>query len=385
MVQILEKSLFDPILIEESKDVREIREVLDEILYVPDARVRYYVINELCNYIQSKFTDPEYKLKVFIAYQGIEVLGFVIAQIDPNYTSYSRKCGTFGWLYANSLDTCKHLLKQCEMFIKENRVRKLRGPINFPKNIGGLGFQTEGFEEQMLYGVSSFNKDAKILTYLEELGYKKESEYTCVYVAQKDWDKGRKIDSDIIFRYFSLKELYGYAEEIKNLANNSFFEILPDASGKNRVFEFFESFAKIPREFYKISTMTDPHKYTDIPQFVEAWETCDLEKIEPYAPIAFSKSTGELVGALLGLPDLFESWLGNPITRANVDTAMVKKGYFGKGIFSALNNLGQITANLFGIDYFEGTGIWSNNSRAVDTIFPHCKPLRKHYIAQKRL
>ncbi|KKL63627.1 hypothetical protein LCGC14_2173200, partial [marine sediment metagenome] len=117
MVQILEKSLFDPILIEESKDVREIREVLDEILYAPDTRVRYYVMDELCNYIQSKFTDPEYKLKVFIAYQGIEVLGFVIAQIDPNYTSYSRKCGTFGWLYANSLDTCKHLLKQCEMFI----------------------------------------------------------------------------------------------------------------------------------------------------------------------------------------------------------------------------------------------------------------------------
>ncbi|KKL90467.1 hypothetical protein LCGC14_1904390, partial [marine sediment metagenome] len=213
MVQILEKSLYEPVLIEESKDIREIREVLEEILYVPDARVRHYIINGLCNYIQSKFADPEYKLKVFIAYQGIEVLGFVISQIDPNYTSYGRKCGTFGWLYANSLETCKNLIKHCEAFMKENKVRKLRGPINFPKNIGGLGFQTEGFEEQMLYGVSTFNKDAKVLTYLEELGYKKESEYTCVHVAQKEWDKGRKIDSDIIFRYFSLKELYGYAEE----------------------------------------------------------------------------------------------------------------------------------------------------------------------------
>jgi len=384
MVQILEKSLYEPVLIEESKDIREIREVLEEILYVPDARVRHYIINGLCNYIQSKFADPEYKLKVFIAYQGIEVLGFVISQIDPNYTSYGRKCGTFGWLYANSLETCKNLIKHCEAFMKENKVRKLRGPINFPKNIGGLGFQTEGFEEQMLYGVSSFNKDTEILRYLEELGYKKESEYTCVYVAQKDWDKGRKIDRDIIFRYFSLKELYGYAEEIKNLANNSFFEILPDASGKNRVFEFFESFAKIPRDFYNISPIGEPYKYTDVPQFAEAWETCDLRKIEPYAPMAFSKSTGELVGALLGLPDLYESWLGNPITRANVDTAMVKKGYFGKGIFSALNNLGQLTGSFYGLDYYEGTGIWSNNSRAVDTIFPHCECIRKHYITQKR-
>ena len=102
MVQILEKLLFDPILIEESKDVREIRETLEEILYASDVRVRHYIINGLCNYIQSKFAEPEYKLKVFIAYQGIEVLGFVITQLDPNYTSYSRKCGTFGWLYANS-------------------------------------------------------------------------------------------------------------------------------------------------------------------------------------------------------------------------------------------------------------------------------------------
>ncbi|KKL94645.1 hypothetical protein LCGC14_1862590, partial [marine sediment metagenome] len=260
----------------------------------------------------------------------------------------------------------------------------MRGPINFHKNIGGIGFQSEGFDEQMLYGVSSFNKDTKIIDYLVELGYKKESEYSCVYVAQKSWDKGRKIDDDIIFRYFSLKELYEFAEEIRNLANNSFFEILPDVSGKNRIFEFFESFAKIPREFYDIPSI-EPHEYTDVPQFVDAWETCDLKKIEPYAPLAFSKSTGELIGALLGLPDLYESWNGNPITRANVDTAMVKKGYFGKGIFSALNNLGQLTCNFYGVDYFEGTAIWSNNSRAIDTIFPHSEPIRKHYIVQKRV
>ncbi|KKL25257.1 hypothetical protein LCGC14_2407120, partial [marine sediment metagenome] len=186
MVQILEKSLYNPVIIEESKDIREIREALDTILYAPNKKVRKYVIDELCNYISSKFTNPEYKLKVFLAHQGVKVLGFVIAQLDSNYTSYSRKCGTFGWLYADSLDICKNLTKKCELFIKENKVRKIRGPINFPKNIGGLGFQSEGFEEQMLYGVSSFNKNTTILDYLVRLGYKKESEYTCVYVAQKD-------------------------------------------------------------------------------------------------------------------------------------------------------------------------------------------------------
>jgi hypothetical protein len=101
--------------------------------------------------------------------------------------------------------------------------------------------------------------------------------------------------------------------------------------------------------------------------------------------MAFDRNTGELVGILLGLPDLYEKWGGNPITRANVDTAMVKKGYYGRGIFSALNNLGQLTCNLYGVHYFEGTTIWSNNSRAIETIFPHCTPTRKHYMVQKRI
>ena len=64
---------------------------------------------------------------------------------------------------------------------------------------------------------------------------------------------------------------------------------------------------------------------------------------------------------------------------------MVKKCYYGKVIFSALNNIGQLTARLFGIEYYEGTAIWSNNDRAINTIFPHCAPIRKHYITQKRV
>lgn len=384
MVQVLEKNYYKTLSIQESKDIREIKEVLDELLYVPNEQLRPKVIEELCNYLQIKFSSPEYKIKVFIAYQNREVCGFVTTQIDPYYSSYSRKCGTFGWLYATTIEVCRELLKQCEKFIKENNVRKLRGPINFPKNLGGIGVQCSGFQEQMLYGVSFSDPTSKVIAYLESLGYKKESEYSCVYVAQKTWDKGKKIDKDITFRFFSLKELYDYVEEIRNLANNSFHEILPDSSGRNRVYEFFEAFSKIPKSFYNVPDF-NPYMYSDIPQFIEVWETHDLKKTEPYAPMAFDKTTGELVGILLGLPDLFESWMEEPITRCNVDTAMVKKGYFGKGIFSALNNLGQLNCSFYGVMYFEGTGIWSNNSRAIDTIFPHCQPLRKHYVMQKRV
>jgi hypothetical protein len=384
MVQVLEKQYYNTVSIRESKDTREIREALDEILYVPDEQLKPKVIEELCNYLQTKFSNPDYKLKVLIAYHGYEICGFVTVQIDPYYSSYSRKCGTFGWLYAATIDVCRGLIRQCEKFIKENNVRKLRGPINFPKNLGGIGIQFSGFQEQMLYGVSFSEPMSHLLEYLDSLGYKKESEYSCVYVAQKIWGKGKKIDKDITFGFFSLKELYDYAEEIRNLANNSFHDILPDSSGRNRIYEFFEAFSKIPKSFYKVPTF-NPREYSKIPQFIEVWETHNLEKTEPYAPMAFDKNTGDLVGILLGLPDLYESWIGNSITRCNVDTAMVKKGYYGKGIFSALNNLGQLNCSFYGVTYFEGTGIWSNNSRAINSIFPHCRPLRKHYVVQKRI
>jgi hypothetical protein len=269
--------------------------------------------------------------------------------------------------------------------VKENKVRKLRGNINFPKNLGGIGIQFQGFNQEMLYGVAFNHRDSQILEYLDALGYQRESEYTCVRVEQKTWDKGKKIDTDIEFRYFTLNELRTMADEIRDLAKSSFFEILPDSSGRNRIYEFFEAFSQVPKIFSTLPDDFEPSKFTHIPQFLEAWESCDLKNIEVWAPLAFDKRTGELTGALLGLPDLYQVWNEKLITRANVDTAMVKKGYYGKGIFSALNNLGQLTASIFGVDYFEGTAIWSNNTRAIDTIFPHCCPIRKHYIAQKRV
>ncbi len=385
MVQVLYETEKDIIKVRESHDIKEINKVLHSILFVPDVRVKQNIIEELCRYLTFKLSNPEYKLKAFIAQNGLEICGFVICQIDPYYTSYSRKCGIFGWLHAKNLNICKELMRECELFIKKHKVRKLRGNINFPKNLGGIGIQTSGFNQQILYGVAFNSPQSKVIDYLEELGYIRESQYTCVYVAQKTWEKGKRIDKDIVFKYVNLKKLYDLVDEIRALANNSFHEILPDASGRNRIYEFFEAFKQIPKSWYRIQYDFNPKSYSDIPHFIEAWESCDLKKIEPLAPMAFDRKTGELVGILLGLPDLYESWIGDPITRVNVDTAMVKKGYFGKGIFSALNNLGQLTANLFGVNYFEGTAIWSNNSRAIDTIFPHCTPIRKHYVMQKRI
>ncbi len=379
-MQVAEK-----IKVEVSFDIEEIKIALQNTLYVPNAQVKGKVIDEIIQYLKKCFSDPDYKINPLIAFHNGTILGFVLCCIDPHYTSYSRKCGNFGWLHAASLDVCKNLMRECEQFFKKNKIRRLRGPINLPKSMGGIGIQFIGFQEQMLYGAAFSNPQAQVLSYLEDLGYKKESEYSCVYVTQKIWNTGKKVDKDIVFRYFPLNQLYDYIDAIEDLAQNTLYQIMSDSSGIHRIYEFFNAFSKIPDTFYTIPQDFEPANYSEIPQFVEIWESSDIGKIQPFAPMAFDKKSGELVGILLGLPDLYEKWVGHPITRANVDTAMVKKGYYGKGIFSALNNIGQLTCNLFGINYFEGTNIWSNNSRAIDTIFPHCNLIRKHYVVQKRL
>jgi len=189
MVQVLEKTDIKKIKIVDSEDIGEIKSALDSILYVPNIQIRQRIIEELCGYLQSKLNDNEYKIKVFIGYNDSEICGFVSCQIDPYYSSYSRKCGTFGWLHANSFDVCREMIQACEQYIKQNRVRKLRGNINYPKNLGGIGIQFMGHDEQMLYGVSYSDPNSKILDYLTSLGITKNQN---IHVSMSLRDPGTK-------------------------------------------------------------------------------------------------------------------------------------------------------------------------------------------------
>ncbi len=331
--------------------------------------------------------DEQFKLRIFIGYHNSEPVGIVMCQIHPTYTSYGRKCGTFGWLNAIDFETCKTLIKKCELFLLENNIRKLRGNINFPKGLGGLGIQAEGFGEQMIYGVSFNDTKSNLIPYLERLGYKKESEYICMKVTKKNWNSGKKIDKGIRLGYITLEEMREREPEFRKLIKNSFQGSLPmpDASGYYRFNEILDTYAQVPNSHYNIPFGFKHKEYSKIPEFIEAWEGCDLEKVVTWAPLAFDKETEEIVAAILSVPDLYENMLGKPITRNNVDTVMVDRSYAGKGIFSTLNNIGQLTCNLNGITYFEGTSIWNNNPNAIKAIFPHGVPIRKHFVFQKRI
>jgi len=134
----------------EVKNSSQIRSALLEMLWVPDERLKPKIVSEIVSYFESKFSNPENKIKFFVASQNKKIDGFVSCQIDDEYKSYGMKCPTFGWLSAQNLETCEALMSECEKFVRENKKKKLRGPINYPKFIGGIGFQTEGFEAPMM-------------------------------------------------------------------------------------------------------------------------------------------------------------------------------------------------------------------------------------------
>ena len=390
MIQELIRTRLYQTKVKELTDFKIIEGILFKLLHVPVNRIKPMVIKKLIEYLKSKIINNNYKIKIYTAYKGSEACGFVICQINPYYRSYSRKCGIFGWLNVDNFDTCKKLIYECESFFRKNKIRKVRANLNFPKSLGGIGFQTSGFTEQPLYGVAFNQKNHNIIAYLKRLGYQVESEYTCMKVSSKTWEKGKKLDKTIRFEYLPLKELNEKKEEILELIKNSFRELLPDSSG-NRFDEFIDAYSQVPKSYYRLNRQLDYNNYSNISAFTEAWDACNLEKIVPWAPIAIDRSNGDIVGMILGLPDLFQLWSEGKISRANVDTVMVKKGYKGKGIFSALNNIGQLTCNLYGVDYFEGTTIWTNNSRgvnnqeAINSIMPHCYTLRTHVILQNRI
>ncbi len=376
--------------VEENSSLHQVKEALLGTLYVPNEIVRSKIIQEYLNYLKSKSINRNHEIKTFVTLEDDIPMAMAICHIHPSYTSYGRKCGAIGWLSTRDFKSMQKLLGECESFFIKKKIRKVRCGINFPKSLGGLGFQVSGFEKPMLYGVGFSTPEKREINYLQRLGYDIESEYTCLKVSAKTWQKARKLDKNIRFEYIPISEMENRGEEVQNLARESFQGMLPDTSG-GRFLEFMHAFKQMPPSKDILQEDIDPRKISSNEMFLEAWESCDLERIIPLMPMAYDKKTGQMVGVLLGLPDLYQHWTGTRITRVNVDTAIIHKDYEGKGIFSALNNIGQITCGFYGMTYFEGTSVWTGNSRgvnninAVNSIMPHCIPIRKHIILQKKL
>ncbi len=369
----------------ESRDLLTIRNALESLLYVPDVRLKPKIITTILNRLKEKFADSNSNISVYISgnkSNTSELSGFVIVEIDPLFKSYGKPCATFGWLCANSFEACELLMTSCEDFARENGHKKIRGPINFPKGLGGMGVQVEGFDEKMLYGIA-FNR-REIAEYLDMLGYKRDAKYICVHVTAKTWKQGRELDENVRIGYLPLNEMISRKEDFIQLISGAFDFLLPDHS-TDRAMEVAKQLAAVPGDYYKLPPNFNPADRYTFPSLLEAWNSCDLENIMIWAPLAFDRRTDELIGVIFCLPDLYQLWNGEHISRVNTDTAIIKPDYTGIGIFSSLASLVQTTIGFFGVDYVEGCYIWNKNEKAVESIFPHSHPIRRHIVFQKRL
>ena len=359
-------------------------QALELLLFVADVRLKPRIIQEILDYYEEKFNSPEDNASMFIVLKDHVPTGFVICEVNPDYRTYSRRATTFGWLLADDLETCAILMEQCELFAKEHKLRKLRGPINYPKLVGGIGIQTEGFDAPMLNGVNFSGPESRILEFLNKLGYESESKYSCVHVIDKSWEKGDIVGPEYRLGYLTLEELISRKDEIMELAANSFYSILADApGGTSRFDEMMDHYAQIPPEYYEL--IIDPRKLTNVPEFLETYNSYDLNKVVTWVHIAFEKETDKIAGLIMTLPNLYQLWTGESLTHCNVDTVMIAKQHAGKGVFSSIHNMGKPIVVAAGISFIEGTTIWANNDRAIKTIFPHATPLRTHVVVQKRV
>ena len=98
----------------EVRNSSQIKSALLEALWVPDERLKPKIVSEIVSYLESKFSNPENKIRFFVASQNKRITGFVSCQIDDEYKSYGMNCPTFGWLSAKNLETCRALMTECE-------------------------------------------------------------------------------------------------------------------------------------------------------------------------------------------------------------------------------------------------------------------------------
>ena len=372
---------------------KKLIECLQKVLYVPRPKFKDTIIAIICDYIREKTKADSFIIKPIIAYEGTSPVGFVNCIFNPKYHTYGREALTFGWLSYNSFEVLELLMNSVEKIAVQHRYRRIRGNINFPKPLGGIGFQTYGFDEPLLYGVAFNSPDIAYASDLEQLGYTYESKYACLRVDADNWAKGTEVNNHIEFRYYTFEQFYEIIPKIKQLAEESFYNILPDTTtGESRVYQILKAQSKLAPSNPK-ENINFPD-YTDNQAFIEAWKNCDLSKINYTSPMAFDRRIEKLVGIILSIPNLYEQWdggWGDGRIRVDVNTAMVHPEYKGMGIFSALNNIGQLTYTFYRPIDIEGTYVWTssakgiNNEEAIRSIFPHCTPIRTHVVVEKKI
>jgi GNAT superfamily N-acetyltransferase len=316
---------------------------------------------ELEQYFSGVLAEARGQLFGVFSAEG-DLMGRGMVEIHPGYVSRGFPCATFGWLDGHSPEVIRQLLDAAtewasrQQVVRNGRLRRnalLRGPISFPKEIGGVGCQVDGFDQPRMFVIST--NRPQLAEWVAQAGFTPDAYYACADVSQTpEWDKATAGEADFNLVTLTEAEWREREEEAMALCGAAFGTFLPDTAAEGRFRQSLDA----------TSLLGDP---------IYSW------------PAALDRN-GNLVGFIACLPNLYEMWGGKPVTSVNVDTVVIAPSQRGKGLFSALHDKGYVDQHGHrGIEVFEGTAIWEANENAVKSIFPHGTITRRHVVFQKRL
>lgn len=127
----------------------------------------------------SRDINPAFEFsrsKYWLAYKDGKIAGRIAVIINNRIIErWNVKKARFGWIdFIDDYEVSKILLKSAELWVKENELEALEGPMGFT-DLDEEGMLIEGFEEQgtypMIYNYSYYPE------HMEKFGYKKEVDW----------------------------------------------------------------------------------------------------------------------------------------------------------------------------------------------------------------
>ena len=275
------------------------------------------------------------KGKLFLAKdsESQDTIGCVYCELKPFHNSYGKQIPIFGWLQADTEEICHALLSNIWEFVQDNNFDCLRGPINTPSIYGGWGVRTEGFSNKPL--VNSATNSEKLANWISNAGWDMDTEY--VSVCGTKWDSSHCSFPNIELKSFPISELKHNTQlltQLSKFVENNFVQRLPDTTGENKMMRMFN--------------LLD-----------------NLERGEEFYVIAFDRITGEIAGAILEIPNIFDLWQNKPISSADIDTAIISKKYRNANLFLWMYFKFQEKLIERGVKTHIGATIWKKNLPAM--------------------
>ncbi|MHA1384641.1 MAG: hypothetical protein ACTSR3_12880 [Candidatus Helarchaeota archaeon] len=287
---------------------------------------------------------------LFTLRENGNIVGRVMAFIDPRHVSFGRKVGSFGWLNAKRPKYLRHLLSAVEEYFKASGISMIRGPRNDPVIFGGQGVLTYGFNEPDLFGIPK--NPIWLAPILMKNGYEPDTQYYCIRWTHPYSRWTVKEDPEISLINMEFDEIRDRADELA-LVYNRCMANMPDVTGTDK-----ESIIALIRFFKMI-------------------------RAEDFVFVALCND--KIIGIAVLIPNLFDKWCGRQISNVNWFIADVSKEYRGRFVFSKMKNSVMDLLDRKNIPAYEGTYIWDNNQQMLDMCLRKGKLVRKHVVFTKKL